>query len=468
MTQVGQQPNEKLKNARLARGWSQQEVADHTGSSANTVSRWELGQTVPGQWNRQKLSALFGLSLSDLGFSAPISEEELPPDLLDPLIPLPAPVPLVGRDALLSSVSHHIFTEYITALYGMPGVGKTALAVAIVHAPETYKQVDGILWASLGPHVNRGAILTHWEALLHVPTHTDLPEKTRLLTLRTVIGARRLLIILDDAWRYEDVLGLLLGGNHCYYLVTSRFLSLAIQMDLDPTMVAELSEEDGLTLLRMLAPDVVQQEVQQAAHLVSVVGGLPLALLLMGNYLRLQASSHSSRRVHLALERLTRAEERFRLSELQHPTQPHPSLAAETTISLSSCFAVTEQLMNEQEREAFSALALFPPKPNSFSEAAALSVAACPGEILDALADLGLVQGDLDGRYLLHPTLRDYARLHFLHHQVYERFVHYFAAYVKDAQGDTALLALEATNIEAARQVARQHNIDSTLLYTEI
>ena len=72
----GQQPFPLLlMQARLSRGWTQQQLADQIGTTAQTVSRWERGIATPGPYHRGKLSALFGLSLAELsGFSAASTE----------------------------------------------------------------------------------------------------------------------------------------------------------------------------------------------------------------------------------------------------------------------------------------------------------------------------------------------------------------------------------------------------------
>jgi transcriptional regulator with XRE-family HTH domain len=41
-------PNERLRRARLLKGWSQAELAEQVGTSFEMVSRWERGLTVPG------------------------------------------------------------------------------------------------------------------------------------------------------------------------------------------------------------------------------------------------------------------------------------------------------------------------------------------------------------------------------------------------------------------------------------
>lgn len=72
----GQQPFPLLlMQARLSRGWTQQQLADQLGTTPQTVSRWERGIATPGPYHRGKLSALFGLSLAELsGFSAASTE----------------------------------------------------------------------------------------------------------------------------------------------------------------------------------------------------------------------------------------------------------------------------------------------------------------------------------------------------------------------------------------------------------
>jgi transcriptional regulator with XRE-family HTH domain/DNA polymerase III delta prime subunit len=61
-------PNQELIDARLRRGWSQQEVADRIGTTSVNVSRWERGATSPSPYFRQQLCVLFDASAHELGF----------------------------------------------------------------------------------------------------------------------------------------------------------------------------------------------------------------------------------------------------------------------------------------------------------------------------------------------------------------------------------------------------------------
>src|SRR5215470_11718762 len=98
-----------LKVEREQRGWSQARVAEAVGVSTQTVIRWEQRRAIPYPYYREQLAQLF------------------------------------ARQSLA-----------LTALDGLPGVGKTALAVAVsLDAAVQAHFADGILWAGLGPHPDR-------------------------------------------------------------------------------------------------------------------------------------------------------------------------------------------------------------------------------------------------------------------------------------------------------------------------
>lgn len=55
-----------LFNARKKSGLSQEEVAEKLGISRQTISKWELGETLPDIRQSKKLSLLYHLSLDEL------------------------------------------------------------------------------------------------------------------------------------------------------------------------------------------------------------------------------------------------------------------------------------------------------------------------------------------------------------------------------------------------------------------
>jgi len=298
-------------------------------------------------------------------------------------------------------------------LQGLPGVGKTALAIALANDQELQAYFrDGVLWASLGPEPDMPTLFHRWGTLLGLSApemallhDNDSWFKALYLATRT----RRMLFVIDDAWHAEEVLLCTIGGEHCAYLVTTRFPLLAAELSLDRVIpVKELGEDEGMILLRMLAPKVVGYQ-QQAHALVRAVGGLPLALILMGDYLRDRAYSGQSRHVEAALKHLFTMRGRLQISMTREFPQRHTGLTAGTLSSLKLTLALTIERLDEQARSALRALAAFPPKPDSFTEEDALA-AGCTLETLDGLFDAGLLESSNRARYTLHPVITDYAR----------------------------------------------------------
>ena len=465
------QPRLRLTEARNERRWSQQDVADRIGTTHLNVSRWERGITKPGPYFRRKLCSLFGKSEQELDLeSTPVSSAAVraitasadAEALFDPTIPLQPAIRLVGRDNELNSLKQRLYaggSVALTALNGLPGVGKTALAIELAHDHEIRAHFhDGILWAALGPEPNMLGLLSRWGAMLGISS-TEIASlsdsEAWAIALRRAIGLRSMLLVIDDAWRIEDALTLKVGGPNCAHLVTTRFPNIATAVATGGTSsIQELGEDDSMSLLRMLAPEVVGHEEQKAHDLVHAVGGLPLALTLMGNYLRMQAYSGQTRRIDAALKHLSSAEKRFQISEPRGPVERHSSLPAQAPLSLRSVFAVSEQQLDVQARAALYALSVFPPKPNSFSEDAALAITNYTVDVLDTLFDAGLLESSVSGRYTLHQTIADYARLHLVETTAYERLISYFTDFVETHKKDYELLEQESTIILGALETA--------------
>ena len=66
---------EKLQRLRRREGLSQEQLAASLGVSRQAVSKWELGEAVPGTENVVEISRQFGVSTDDLL----LAERDLPP-----------------------------------------------------------------------------------------------------------------------------------------------------------------------------------------------------------------------------------------------------------------------------------------------------------------------------------------------------------------------------------------------------
>ena len=474
-------PNLHLKYERERRGWSQARVADEIGTTEKNVGRWERGVSYPYPFFREKLCTLFGKSAQELGFvkdipglstnDVVVQDAPLSSVLDDPTIP---PLPnegreLVGRLELLDLLAEELCARKYVVLSGLPGVGKTAITVNLLQHPKVRATFyDGALWAGLGPRPNVQEQLSRWSTLLGLPgveAATENSLEARAIALRAAIGTRRMMLVVDDAWEIESALPFRIGGPNCAFIITTRFPAVAAGIARNGVYtVSELNENDGLELLSQLAPEVVLHDVHAAQTLVQEVGGLPLALTLLGKYLHTQAHSGQPRRLQAALARLRDTSQRLQVIGPLAPLERSPSLATGTLLSLQSVIAASDMQLNEQTRATFYALSVFPARPNSFSEEAALMVAQTSGETLDMLCDAGLLESSGPGRYSLHQTIADYASTHLSETLARERLVAYCIPFIESHCADYEILERECRNLLAGLKYAFESGLYAQLV----
>ncbi len=321
-----------LRYEREQRGWSQSHLAELLGTSSISISQWERGVLLPSPHFREKLCALFGKDIQALGLLMKTSPKKS--FFYDPFIPfqnLP-PSGLVGRNSLVSLLTTQLCTRKITpplTLHGVAGVGKTALLLTLIQTPEVQQRFpDGILWASPGSHSRPFEHLSRWGNLLQLPAE-ELKEHYNLSSLakslRSHIGSRRFLLVLDDVWQVEDALALQIGGAQCAHLVTTRFTDLATRLSLRyTTHIPELKMDQGKALLASFLPHFAKQKPKAIEQTVREVGTLPLALTLIGKHL---SSYDSPQQMDLLQARLDQFSRRGLFIEPQlSALRPEPEL----------------------------------------------------------------------------------------------------------------------------------------------
>ncbi len=471
----------RLKIERERRGWSQNTVAEAVGTDPTTVSRWERGISFPYPFFREKLCALFEKNAYELGLVRHMFDNDcqlpvIQTPVRDPSIPelsLGAEG-LIGRENLLHRIQQRLFMNARSpsiALHGLPGVGKTTLALQIAHDKRvlTYFH-DGVLWAGLGTESNVLGHLSRWGRLLGVASPEVVKHGTAdgwAMALRHRIGTRHMLLILDDVWKAEEALAFMVGGPHCAYVITTRFSQVPHYVVTDSEnifSVPELSEQESLALLTRWTSNLVNKELQQVQDVVRLVGGLPLALTLIGKYLRVQTYNDQPRRVKAAFEQVRNVHARLHLTEVLSPLEHHPGLPQNTRLSLEAVIAVSDQQLDEHAQLALRALSIFPAKPNTFSEEMALAVCALPVEILDTLSDAGLVESIGPDRYTMHQTIADYAHAHMQDSSATRRLVQCIVACVTHHKKNYDVLEQENPVILAALDYAFEQGMNEELI----
>jgi len=418
-----------LKVERKRQGWSQAEIAEALGVSTRTVSRWEQGIALPHPYYLEQLCDLFGKTAEELNLLPDIRDNDVSEEvslpasfLADPAIPESREHAdrLLGRDKLLMQIKKRLFAAdsiSMTALGGLPGIGKTALATALATDQQVQAHFrDGILWAKLGPRPNVLGQLARWGQLLgDNPSQVENIKSRNAWSraLQAAIGTRQILLIIDDVRTVQDALALEIGGPGCVHLLTTCLSQAVSALALKEfIIVPHLHEADSLALLARFVPQLVQQDPQGAQALVQAVGGLPLALTLMGKYLSSQSFTEHSWPLRDAIVQFYATQQRLGMSISTSSEQTRASFITTIPLNLHATIALCDQSLSPQAHAALCAMTVFPPQPESFSQAAALMVSQQSEEALDMLLDVGLLETCGPGRYMLHQAVTDYARAH--------------------------------------------------------
>jgi DNA-binding SARP family transcriptional activator len=183
----------------------------------------------------------------------------------------------------------------VAIITGMPGVGKTALAVRWAQA---HRQdfPDGQLYVNLArdgsdeERDNSRSALLRMLSSLGVPSSRIPPDAQEQAALyRTLLADRKMLVILDDAQSTDQILPLLPGSPMCMTVITARnrLTEAAVRIGAATLIVAPLDQQNGIALLaETVGSDRVETEPGKAVELVQLCGGLPLALQVAGGLLR--------------------------------------------------------------------------------------------------------------------------------------------------------------------------------------
>jgi transcriptional regulator with XRE-family HTH domain/DNA polymerase III delta prime subunit len=73
---MNETPNEKLRNARRERGWTQSQLADELSVGESTIRSWERGTRSPSLIYRQRICTLFQMTPEELGLVLSQKEQE--------------------------------------------------------------------------------------------------------------------------------------------------------------------------------------------------------------------------------------------------------------------------------------------------------------------------------------------------------------------------------------------------------
>jgi tetratricopeptide (TPR) repeat protein len=375
----------------------------------------------------------------------------------------------VGRVSFIADLKQQLMAGRNIALYSSPGTGKTSIATKLAHDPDLRERyADGVLWARLGEEPDMSNIFRAWGEALNVQSSDDseqdwfIDHDHATKVIRQALARRRMLLVIDDAWKSDVALALKLGGPHCAHIVTTYLIAVALDFDTQGAVpVPNLDQSDGLHLLAKGAPNAVEQQQAAAAELVATLGNSFLAFSLIANYYRLTGEHPDFAELNRRL-----------LIHTDEIEKTRPSTSAmgnhdevQTPSSLLATITWLFQQLTPPAVYVLQAFSSFPPKPNSFSDAAARYIAEERSHIIEELVDAGLLGRTANARYSLHRSICEFLKYRKNGQtdlKPEQRMARFYVDLVTSATRDVRqvqVLEEEEKNILAALEIAYKHGM---------
>ncbi len=298
----------RLKREREQRGWTQSELAERVGTTQVNVSRWEKGITIPGPYYRQRLADLFAKSIEELGF-IPQSNEDLD-EGIKPLsdisstpsfpiwnIPHRRNTFFTGREQILEYLNSVFISGnetpsiQIHAISGLGGIGKTQIASEYAYRYRDHYQA--LFWIDAS---SRDALNTEFMLLAGLLNLSEQQETDQDIVIRAVKRWLSVhsnwLLILDNVDDPEMIISFLPTNVTGDVLITTRLQALGtVAQSIE---VEKMQRDEGVLFLLHRSKILVlnaslnlaeKEHYAQAAEIVAVLDGLPLALDQAGAYI---------------------------------------------------------------------------------------------------------------------------------------------------------------------------------------
>lgn len=308
----------------------------------------------------------------------------------------------------------------VHVINGLAGVGKTALARAVVKE-HSDRYPDGWIWEDLRGHTEGreprtpAGVLEQLLLRIGVPPETIEPDQSRRAERwRHETRDRRMLIVFDNVLSSKQVRDLLPHAPGCFVLITSRhkLTGLAGSVPLQLDALTRPEAEELLVTLSHLPPDY---DVGAVHRILETAGRLPLALRLIAGQL-----AHGGPHMLAAADR-----EFLQLTErLKHAPATEESPAADILArfsaegeTLQAAFELSYRRLPEPGlRRAVRLLGWFPGSEITAETLAAMAdlTSEAANALIRRIFEVGLLDsaegGPIGQRYRIHDVTRLFAR----------------------------------------------------------
>lgn len=219
-----------------------------------------------------------------------------------------------GKNDGFNHLSPLIFNEekefHAISIYGMGGMGKSALAKKMFNHEDIKNHFQAFAWVYVGQGHSIKKIyrrllrqlLQSMESVMHIDNIFVLTEQ-----LQQVLQEKKCLIVLDDIWSIDDwtSLGISAEGTASKILLTTRIKKVAEYVSREKCVhiMRCLSDDEGWDLFKKRA--LIREDVFSAAdvkvhpmkeemgkQILKQCKGLPLAIVMLGDFM---ATKHTLR-----------------------------------------------------------------------------------------------------------------------------------------------------------------------------
>jgi tetratricopeptide (TPR) repeat protein len=320
-----------------------------------------------------------------------LSLHQLPSDIAD----------FTGRTTEIETIRQQLLdgkSLVISAVAGMAGVGKSALAIHVAQQLAESDYPDVQLYVDLrgadGDGLEPGEVLARWLRAFGLDESVmPIELQERASVYRSQLAGKRAIVLLDNA-KDEAQVRPLLPGNGCAVIITSRRVLGA----LDGATVLNLkvlSDPEAWDLLaKLVGVERLEAEPEAAAETIRLCGGLPLAIRIVGGTLK--------QKLHWSLaeycQKLTDEKQRLAHLELKD-------------LAVRASFELSYRELSTADGMLFSRLGILVGKDFGAELAALVQGSEHPViEGIERLIDAQLLEVNADRRYGFHDLLRLFAR----------------------------------------------------------
>ncbi|MEM7112315.1 MAG: BTAD domain-containing putative transcriptional regulator [Chloroflexota bacterium] len=311
----------------------------------------------------------------------------------------PQPDLLLGREREAAQLLQAIPQQQLVTLHGVGGVGKSVLALNVVHqlldTVARQQFPDGVWFVPMAGIEPHGNVEERLLALLALTLGVNLEGHTLALSqLATALQGKRLLVLLDNlehvVTSVEPLLHTLLQKTELHLFITSR-----VQTDLPQETVISLTGlplPTASELFRSRALGIYRGFVATDGEIEAIcrqIEGLPLAIELAASWVEHLSMSELGEQINLNLAH----------TQTSHEPARH--------LSLRGVFNHSWQWLAERERILLAQLAAF---RGSFGRDAVLAITNCSLSDLSSLRSKSLIRLEGAGRYSLHEMMRSFAQ----------------------------------------------------------